>query len=300
MSGPAGQCPPAFGEMLIMYRKPSAAIFAVVIVLALAAFAAAQTTRKEYHFKVGRRASVSIINQYGPVSVKPGPGKQVMVTAILYSDKVEIDQGKSGKRVSVHSHLLEGADANTGRVDYEVLVPADASVTLHSSTGPLHVEKLHGDVILEGNTALVDVRDLSSGHVHIKTLNGAVTLTNVSDGHVEITSVSGDVALNAVNGSLVHVNSSSGKIHYDGDFGDEGDYSLTSHSGDIEAIAPSYASIEVVARSVQGKVENDFPLQPEHAPFMPKAGSAFAGTMGEAASSVKLLSFSGKIHLKKR
>ena len=283
-----------------MYRKQSAATFAVVMVLVLTAFAADETTRKEFHFKVGHRASVSIINQYGPISVKPGPGKHVVVNAILHSNKVEIDQSKSGNRVSVFSHLLEGADAETGQVDYEVQVPADASVTLHSATGPLHVEKLHGDVILEGNTAVVDVRDLSAGHVHIKTLNGAVTLTNVSDGHVEITSVSGDVALNAVSGSLVHVNSSSGKIHYDGEFGEAGDYSLTSHSGDIEAIAPAYASIEVVARSVQGKVENDFPLQPEHTSFVARAGSAFAGTMGKAASSVKLLSFSGKIHLKKR
>ena len=101
-------------------------------------------------------------------------------------------------------------------------MPADASVTLHSTTGPLHVEKLHGDVILEGSTAVVDVRDVNAGHVHVKTLNGAVTLTNVSDGYVEVTSVSGDVALNAVNGAQVHVNSSSGKIRYDGDFGDGG------------------------------------------------------------------------------
>ena len=98
-------------------------------------------------------------------------------------------------------------------------MPADASVTLHSTTGPLHAEKLHGDVILEGNTANVDVRDISDAHVHVKTLNGPVTLTNVLDGHVEITSVSGDVVLNSVNGPLVQVNSSSGKIRYDGDFG---------------------------------------------------------------------------------
>src|SRR5580692_13150566 len=98
--------------MLIMCRKQRAAIFAVVI-LVLVAFAAAETTRKEMRFKVGRRASVSIVNAYGPVSVKPGPGKQVVVTAILYSDKVEVDQSKSGNRVSVLSHLLEGADAET-------------------------------------------------------------------------------------------------------------------------------------------------------------------------------------------
>jgi len=283
-----------------MHRKQRVATLAVVMILVVAVFGAAETTRKEMHFKVGRRASISIINQYGPVSVKPGPGKRVMVTAILYSGKVEIDQSKRGNRVSIVSHLLDGADASTGRVDYEVLVPADASVTLHSTTGPLHVEKLHGDVVLEGSTAMVDVRDMSDAHVHVKTLNGSVSLTNVSDGYVEITSVSGDVALNAVNATSVHVNSSSGKIHYDGDFGDEGQYSLTSHSGDIEAIAPSYASIEVVARSVQGRVENDFPLEPEHTSFVTRAGSAFAGTVGKAASSVRLLSFSGKIHLKKR
>ena len=282
-----------------MCRKQPAAMFAVVILL-LVALAAAENTRKEMQFKVGHHASVSIINAYGPISVKAGPGKQVTVTAILSSGKVEVDQSKNKNRISVVSHLLDSADADSGRVEYEVLVPTDASVTLHSTTGPLHVEKLRGDVIAEGSTAVVDMRDLSYGHVRIKTLNGPVTLTNISDGYVEITSVSGDVALHAVNGSVIRVNSGSGKIHYDGDFGDSGDYTLTSHSGDIEAIAPALASIEVVARSVQGKVVNDFPLLPEHTTFVPEAGSAFAGTMGEAASSVKLLSFSGKIHLKKR
>ena len=99
-----------------------------------------------------------------------------------------------------------------GRVDYEVFVPADASVTLRSSTGPLHAEGLHGDVTLEGSQANVEVRDISDAHVHVKTLNGPVTLTNIRDGHVEVTSVSGDVVLNAVNGPLVQVNSTSGKI----------------------------------------------------------------------------------------
>jgi DUF4097 and DUF4098 domain-containing protein YvlB len=293
------QCRTDVGEKVIMYRRNRVSALAVVIVLIPAVIAAAET-RKEYRFKVHHRASVTIGNPYGPISVKPSGGKQVLVTAILHSDKVEIDQSHSGNRVSVISHLLPGADATTGRVDYEVLVPADANVTLRSATGPLHAEKLKGDVILEGNTADVDVRDLSEGHVHIKTLNGPVTLTNITDGHVEITSVSGEIALNSVSGPLVHVNSNSGKIIYDGDFGGGGEYSLVTHTGDIEATAPAYASMDIVASSTQGKVTNDFPLEPEHTSFAAKAGSAFAGTMGKAASSVKLLSFSGKIHLKKR
>lgn len=261
--------------------------------------ASATGGKKEYRFKVSRHASVTIDNQYGPILVKAGADKEVVVTALTNSDKVEIDEGKSGNRVGMTSHLLAGADSNSGRVEYEVLVPVDANVTLRSTSGQLHVERLRGDIQLESSSD-IDVRDISSGHVHIKTLNGPVTLTNVRDGHIEITSVSGDVVLNSVNGPLVQVNSNSGKIRYDGDFGGGGDYNLTSHSGDIEATAPSYASIDVTARSEQGKVENDFSLQPKHTTFLMKAGSAFAGTMGEAASSVKLFSFSGKIHLKKR
>ena len=282
-----------------MKSSQRAAQLAVVVVLAGTTLVVAES-RKEFHFKVGRHASVSVMNQYGPITVKPSTGKMVDVTAILYSDKAEVDHSQSGDRVEIQSHLLPGADADSGRVDYEIQVPVGASITLRSTTGSLHAEKLQGDVTVEGANADVDVREISDAHVHIKTLNGPVTLTNIRDGHVEITSVSGDVVMNSVNGPLVQVNSNSGKIRYDGEFGGGGEYYLTSHTGDIEAMAPSYASIDVIARSEHGTVDNDFQLNPRHTSFPIKAGSAFAGTVGKAASSVKLLSFSGKIHLKKR
>ena len=223
-----------------------------------------------------------------------------MVQRFFIPIEVEIDQSQSGTGWISSPTFLTKPTADSGRVDYEVSVPADASVTLRSTTGLLHAEGLHGDVALEGSQANVDVRDISDAHVHVKTLNGAGRLTNIRNGHVEITSVSGDVALNRVSGPLVQVNSTSGKIRYEGDFGNGGEYYLASHSGDIEASAPNDASIDVTARSVRGQVENDFLLEPKHTPFAGKAGSAFAGTMNKAASSVRLFSFSGKIHLKKR
>jgi DUF4097 and DUF4098 domain-containing protein YvlB len=260
-------------------------------------------THKEYRFNVGPRAGVSVNNPYGSVSVKPSTGNLVVISAILSSDKVEVDNALVGNRVEVQSHLLPGADAQSGRVDYEILVPADASITLHSSTGSLRAEKLHGDVSLEGAAATVDVRDITNAHVHIKTLNGPVTLTNVQDGHVEIDSLSGNVTLRGVNGPLVQVVSTSGGISYIGDFGDHGDYRFTSHSGDIDAVVPGSTSADVSARSVRGEVHDDIPLQPKpHTSFVLKEGVALWGTMGRAAisSTVVLRSFSGKIHLRKR
>ena len=260
-------------------------------------------SRREYHFSVGPKAGVSVSNPYGSISVKPSADNRVVVNALLHSDKVEVDNSQNGNRVDIQSHLLAGADAQSGRVDYEVQVPADASVTLHCSDGSLRAEKIHGDVSLEGAGAVVDIRDVSDAHVHVKTMNGAVTLSNIQNGHVEVDSLSGDVTLNGVTGPLVQVVSTSGRINYIGDFGNSGEYRLTSHSGDINASIPEWTSADVSARSVRGEVHDDIPLQPKsHTWFPLDKGRAFAGTMGRVAvsSTVVLRTFSGKIHLSKR
>jgi DUF4097 and DUF4098 domain-containing protein YvlB len=275
----------------------------LVVVTVMVAGTLMAESRKELHFTVGPHAGVSVMNPYGSISVRPSTGNTVTVTAILHSDKVEVDNNQSGNRVDILSHLLPGADAESGRVEYEILVPADASITLHSSTGTLHAEKIHGDMSLEGPGATVDVRDVSDAHVHVKTMNGAVNLNNIKNGHVEVDSLSGEVTLTSVNGSLVQVVSTSGKINYIGDFGNSGEYRLTSHSGDIEATIPEWTSADVSARSVRGEVHDDIPLQPKtHTYFAMDKGRAFAGTVGRVAvsSTVVLRTFSGKIHLRKR
>src|ERR1700685_684098 len=180
-----------------MLSKRAAQLVTITVIVAGTLLA---ESKKELHFTVGPRAGVSVMNPYGSISVKPSSGNTVTVVAILHSEKVEVDNNQSGNRVDIQSHLLPGADSESGRVDYEILVPADASVTLHSSTGPLSAAKLHGDLTMEGAGATVDVRDISYAHVHVRTLNGEVTLNNVQDGHVEVDSLSGEVTLNAVSG----------------------------------------------------------------------------------------------------
>ena len=64
----------------------------VVAGILVAATVGQAETRKEYRFKVGRRPSVSISNQFGPVTVKAGTAKWVVVVALLNSDRVEVDQ----------------------------------------------------------------------------------------------------------------------------------------------------------------------------------------------------------------
>ena len=286
------------GDFIMMSKQRVENLMLVVIVITATGLATGQI-HKDFRYTVKSGSNVSVSNPYGPVSVSSAAGNTIVVNVVLHSDKVEVDQVQHGNRIEINSHLLPGADADSGQVEYVLSVPADASVNMRTSTGPLKAEKMRGDVTMEGTTASVDVRDVQNAHVHVRTLSGPVTLTNIKGGHVEVSSVSGDVMLNTVTGPNVQVLSSSGKIIYNGDFGIGGEYNLSSHTGDIEATAPPQASIDVVAQSTKGTVDSDFSLEPRHTSFTTKVGSTFAGTMNKALSLVKLNSFSGKIHLRK-
>jgi DUF4097 and DUF4098 domain-containing protein YvlB len=278
-------------------------ISALIVAVGLASTVLAQSKtekRKEYRFTVGPHPNISVDTQTGDISVKPGNGNQVIVTATVKSDNVEVDQKQNGNRIDIASHVLQGSGQQAGQVDYELLIPAGATLSLHSATGTLSAERLQGDITLEGADAVVNVRSIESGHVHVQTMRGPITLTDVRNGHVEISSISGDVNLKSVTGPLVQANSGSGKIVYDGDFGSGGDYKFTTHTGDILALAPADVSADFRAHSVVGQVQNDFPLQPHHSRFSVEAGRSFFGTAGKAASEVVLRSFSGKIRLKQR
>ena len=279
------------------FQKTAVVTLVLATCLSTAAFG---ETKKEYRFTVGPNANISVDTQYGAISVKPGSTTQVVVMATLKSGNVEVDKQQNGNRIEIASHLLQGADQQMGQVDYELLIPPDATVNLRSSTGPLSAERLQGDLTLEGADAVVNIRNVSNGHVHVRTMGGPITLTEVRNGHVEIASISGDVHLKSVTGPLVQANSGSGKIFYDGDFGSGGDYKFTTHTGDIEALVPPDVSADFSAHSVMGRVQHDFPLQPKHSRFSVEAGRSFFGTVGKAASEVVLRSFSGKIRLKQR
>jgi DUF4097 and DUF4098 domain-containing protein YvlB len=284
--------------MEVMSNGLKWALFAGCL-LAVAAFAA--DDRKECRYSVGPGASVTVTNESGPVEVKGSAARQVVIAATRHSDKVEVQCDQSGSRVQATTRFLRHSDGADAKVEYEVTVPADASVTVRAPGGPITAEKLHGDVILEGDAASVEVRQISNAHVHVSTISGPIKLSNIANGHVEVTSLNGNVQLEAVTGPRVSVNTAKGSIGYTGDFAGGGEYMLVNHSGNIDVVLPASASVDLSARSITGGVENDFPLkQKSEVGFIAsQGGRSFAGTSNTGASSVQLRSFSGKIRVKK-
>lgn len=275
---------------------------AVAALFTFTALASYAQNRKEMKFNVSPGSSLTITNDFGPVTVHVASGSQILANATLHADEMEIDQTHNGSRVELFTHSVQQhPTGDVSRVAFDVTVPADCNLIIHSSAGPISIEKLHGDVNADGDLANIDVHEVGNGHVHLRTLKGTITVTNVADGHVEISSVSGPVTLKNVSGPHVEVNTTKGTITYAGMFSDSGDYEFTTHSGDINVTLPANASIDVAARSVTGKVENDFPFRPkQHVPFPVTSGRAFAGTSNSGSSSVQLRSYSGTIRVKKQ
>jgi len=285
-------------------EKMQHATFAGVVLVTCLGLPAIGETHKEFRYTINpkEKAIISVDTKYGAITVKPGPAMHVSVTATV-QDKAQVDHLQKGNRIEIETQLAKDADKQTGRVDFELTVPPSATVNLRSTTGPLVVEHLKGDITLEGVEAPIEVRDSggSANHVHVQTMSGPITLKQVRNSHIEITSISGDVHLTDVTGPFVQVNSASGKIFYDGDFGQGGDYDFSTHTGDIEALVPAGASADFNAHSMQGQVQSDVSLVPNERPRFPaETGRSFFGTVGKAASEVVFKSISGKIRLKRR
>jgi carbon monoxide dehydrogenase subunit G len=274
-------------------------ILAALLAGAVSLAAAQQKTDLRYTVQPG--ATVTITNDTGSVFVRPVTGNQVLISAAPFSAKVEVDGNQAGSRVDIRSHILQKPTGEEGRVDYSVQMPSGTAVIIRVGSGAVRVQGASADVTVDTDTGSVEVSDGGNAHVHVRTMGAPVILSRLRNAHVEVTSVSGELTLSNVSGPQVSANTTGAPIHLIGDCSGDGEYTLSTHSGNIEVILPATASVEVTARSVNGTVEDAFQLLPAQHPSMAiTAGKSFAGRANSGASSIQLRSFSGKITVKKQ
>ncbi len=271
----------------------------------LAVCACAAEKRKEARLDIAPGGTVSVVNNGGTVNLKAAPGRQVLIAYTTHSDKVEVDQTvtEDKRRIDLRSHVLHNQKPtiDESKVDYDISVPAGVAVSVSTATAPITADDLSGDLTLSSDAGQIIVHNLTRSHLRIRGVGAPVTLNNVSGGAVDVTANNGTVEMVNVSGPKVNVGTSSGNISYKGDCSGGGNYTLTTHTGNIDVSLPQTASVDLTARSVTGSVENDFPLEKKtHTSFVPKAGSSFAGTSNSGSSSVELQSFSGRIRVKKQ
>jgi len=266
------------------------AAFLTWLSLLLTASGAAQE-KNDLTYIVGPRSVISVTNNYGAITVKPSGNFRVIVTTDAHANVITFMNEQHDNRIELRS---SSSRPGTNLVDYTVLVPADACLSLRSSGGSLHVEGLNGDLMLESVSAPVEVSDITDAHLHVKTVSGPIRLKNIRDTRIDIHSVNGDIDIRNVSGPSVEASSQRGRISFEGDPGPGGEYLLFSHFGNLDVSIPARAPVQI-STIILKNADSAFASAPSIPPASPGSSLVKPGLIN--ASRFVVRSFSGKIHL---
>lgn len=248
---------------------------------------------------------VSISNLAGKVVVRGWDRMQVHVEYSIASPKVAVATEQipgHGPADKVHFSTYVVDRAGMGQdptVDYVVQVPRSANLEIHDPQGSVKIESIKGDTSVDSLGGNISVAD-SGGHLSVRSVGGNIEVIRPS-GRVEAYSINGNLHFVNPTTSRLRGTTTSGTIVYEGDFAPGGDYVLSDYSGDINIICPPTASFELDAKTVRGKLDNQFPIVSRGpAPsFLSSANSIF-GTHSTGQATLELTSFSGTIRIRQQ
>lgn len=305
------------------------------MLLLLLVFSAAAVERERYEepfektYPLAKDGKVQISNISGDVEVRSWGEGQVKIKAVKVSKASSLSQAKENAakvtiEITTEGNVLRietkypksgkfwGGESVNVSVDYWLWIPEKAGLEVKNISGDVDVEgtagmldlnAISGDVNLrkasgraEGSTISGDLEISGiTGDVFLKSVSGDITASRIK-GSVEAETVSGDIELTEVSeAATVRVKALSGEIVYRGNINPAGNYSLKSHSGNVDLYLPADSAFNFEAETFSGSIATDFEIKVT-GKISPREMS---GVVNGGGATVKLSSFSGDIKLKK-
>jgi hypothetical protein len=278
-------------------------VLLTLLTAATAALAPMQQVDTTFPVRAGQRLVVDGFG--GDIEVKTWSRSAVRVEADP-GPRTRLAIENSGSTVSLRTEGRRGPPANT---DLIITVPVsmgldlsgvNSSVKVVGVRAPITVETVQGDVDVEGGEGNVSLRSVqgevtlkgAKGRIEVHSVNEDVTVTDAS-GEITAETVNGEIVLERVEASNLTATSVNGDVAYDGPIRNGGQYSLSSHNGDVTiAMSPS-ASALVTVSTFSGEFESDFPITLRET----RKGRRFSFSLGGGGAQVSLESFQGTVRL---
>lgn len=220
-----------------MQGKKKPVILGLVVCTALALTASARADERETFHKTYPLSStglVSLNNINGEVKITAWDKNEVQLDAEKIADtreklqRLEIRVTAGSTAIDIRTHLPGGTNNDPGRVNYTLMVPAQARIS--------KVEDVNGSISIEGMKSSVDA----------STVNGRVL----------VSSAKGDLNLHSVNGELRASVSQLGKKA-----------TLDCVNCTIDLTVPSDSNADLAAETVHGSIRSDFDLPIDRSRF---------------------------------
>jgi len=276
----------------------------LLFLLAVGLNAVASPAQLDKTFATTPNPEVALTNLRGKLVIRGWDKELVKAECTTLSPRVEVDAEtlpRSGpvERVQLAAHLLDPLVAGEDEtMDCVLEVPHGASVEIRNRQGSVRIEWVRGQhTRVESTNGTISATDIS-GHLFARTLGGDIEIVRPS-GRVEAFSITGAIRFIDATSKDLRGNSNSGKILFQGDFIPGAEYVLSTYSGDIEILCPPASSFQLTAKTVRGKVDNEFSLTPRRRDASPLSSAhSLLGTSNAGNAMVELSSFSGTIRLR--
>jgi hypothetical protein len=219
--------------------------------------------------------------------------------------ELDIDHGLARLDVSAHGKWGEPVFA-----DYTITVPSgtplelsgiDTDIEVQGGEGPVKAETVKGDVTIRGAKGSVSCSSVE-GEVQVADCRGRVEASAVNDmvrvvgatGEVQAESVNGDVFLEQAKTASVEASTVNGNVYFIGDIRNDGDYSFSTHQGNLWVGVPVNAGCSGSVSTYEGSFNATFPLERSD---KKKRGNDFTFTIGNGSARLELEAFNGSIRL---
>ena len=239
----------------------------------------------ERTLQVSGPVDLEVLTHSGDVTVRAGSSGSVLIRGKIYvgdhwlmgsrdADVHEIEQHPPIRQQgnSIHIDYVEVRNIS---VDYEITVPADATIRTHSGSGDQIIEGTHGNVDTQTGSGDVKLANLK-GEIHLHTGSGNIRAHQISgpvsggtgSGDVEIEeAAAGDIELRTGSGNITargvqggfHGETGSGDVTAEGTQG--GSWEIHTGSGNVHVRLPSNAAFDADISTSSGTVDVDSPIE---------------------------------------
>jgi DUF4097 and DUF4098 domain-containing protein YvlB len=245
----------------------------------------------------------------GPEAAATAPATRV---EILVTDKSEEEEDAE-----------PDADTCNAASDVMIEVPRGATLYLKTQEGDIEVDNV-AEAHLETTDGRIEARRIlrvtdatsvggdmtledATGRARLNSLGGVIEVRNLRplDGgdFVKIRTVSGDILLDGIGPARVEAVTISGELRLIGPLARSGVYDFTTTNGDMTLMLPADSSFKLNAKvSESGEIVTDFPLayKGTSSPVSLLQAGRLWGTHGSGDATIKVISFSGTLRLKKQ
>jgi DUF4097 and DUF4098 domain-containing protein YvlB len=234
---------------------------------------------------VNGSVDLEVLTGSGDITVRSGSSRSVTIHGKIYvgdhwlrgnreADVRQIEQNPPIRQQGNSIHI-DYVNMHNISIDYEITVPADTAVRMHSGSGDQDIEGTHGNADVTTGSGDVQLTNLTgevhlqtgsgnvrgrgvAGPIHGGTGSGDVEIEETGQGDIDLHTGSGNVTVRGIQGGF-RGETGSGDITAEG--AQTGSWDIHTGSGNVHIRLPQNAAFDADISTSSGTIDVNSPIE---------------------------------------